>query len=76
MNASASHFHGVELEALLAAGVHPRFYPVHLGMQVNAEEVCCRITSETAAGPRLLLVRGWRWEFFDFCYRCRSFGRW
>ena len=44
-----SYFHGVELEALLAAGVVPRFYPVHKGMRVDAEEVESLITAKTRA---------------------------
>ena len=42
-----SYFHGVELEALLAAGVHVRFYPVRHGMQVNWDEVASLIRGQT-----------------------------
>ena len=44
-----AYFHGVELEALLAAGARPRFYPVHAGMSVDAEEVVRRIEPSTRA---------------------------
>lgn len=44
-----SYFHGVELEALLEAGVRPRFYPVDRRMQVDPQEVIGRIGDETAA---------------------------
>ena len=44
-----SYFHGVELDALLEAGVHPRFYPVDRRMQVDPQEVARRIGKETAA---------------------------
>lgn len=44
-----SYFHGVELEALLEAGVRPRFYPVDRRMQVDPDEVVRRIGNETAA---------------------------
>jgi len=44
-----AYFHGVELQALLAAGVRPRFYPVHGNMEVRAEEVISAITPETRA---------------------------
>src|SRR5260370_16810805 len=42
-----SYFHGVELEALLAAGVHVRFYPVRQGMRVNLDEVASLIRDRT-----------------------------
>ncbi|HUZ48094.1 MAG TPA: DegT/DnrJ/EryC1/StrS family aminotransferase [Terriglobia bacterium] len=44
-----AYFHGVELEALVAAGVVPRFYPVHKGMRVDPEEVKSLITRKTQA---------------------------
>lgn len=44
-----AYFHGVELEALLEAGVRPRFYPVGERMQVDPDEVIRRIGPETAA---------------------------
>lgn len=44
-----SYFHGVELDALLEAGVRPRFYPVDRRMQVDPQEVIDRIGKETAA---------------------------
>lgn len=44
-----AYFHGVELEALLEAGVRPRFFPVHEKMRVDPEEVIARITPETKA---------------------------
>lgn len=44
-----SYFHGVELEALLAAGVHPRYYPVDSNMQVDVAQVVSRITPQTRA---------------------------
>jgi hypothetical protein len=44
-----AYFHGVELEALLDAGVRPRFYPVHERMRVDPGEVEKRIGPETRA---------------------------
>lgn len=44
-----SYFHGVELEALLAAGVKPRFYPVDRYMQVDLEQLVALITPATRA---------------------------
>ncbi|MEJ2008414.1 MAG: DegT/DnrJ/EryC1/StrS family aminotransferase [Acidobacteriota bacterium] len=44
-----AYFHGVELEALLAAGVVPKFYPVHKGMLVDGEEIKSLITTKTSA---------------------------
>lgn len=44
-----AYFHGVELEALLAAGAKPVFYPVHAGMRVDPAEVVERITERTRA---------------------------
>lgn len=44
-----AYFHGVELEALMEAGVRPRFYPVNARMQVDPQEVIERIGEETRA---------------------------
>ena len=44
-----AYFHGVELEALLAAGARPRFYPVHASMRVDVDDVCSRISPTTRA---------------------------
>lgn len=44
-----SYFHGVELEALLAAGVRPRFYPVDRFMNVDPDTIIERITTRTRA---------------------------
>ncbi len=44
-----SYFHGVELEALLAAGVRPKFYPVNAEMQIDIDALTARITPETQA---------------------------
>ena len=44
-----AYFHGVELEALLAAGVRPRFYPVHDRMRIDVGEVVAGIRPETRA---------------------------
>lgn len=44
-----AYFHGVEIEALVAAGVRPRFYPVHSGMRVDANDVLQCIRPETRA---------------------------
>jgi perosamine synthetase len=42
-------FHGVELEALLAAGVRPRFYRVRQDMQVDPEDIVRTLTPDTRA---------------------------
>lgn len=44
-----AYFHSVELDALLAAGVRPRFYPVHEKMQVDIDEVARLVEPQTAA---------------------------
>jgi dTDP-4-amino-4,6-dideoxygalactose transaminase len=44
-----AYFHGVELEALLAAGVRPRFYPVRSGMRVEPDDVARALTPQTRA---------------------------
>jgi len=44
-----AYFHGVELEALLAADVRLRFYPVRERMRVDVDDVVARITPETRA---------------------------
>ncbi len=44
-----AYFHGVELEALLEAGVRPKFFPVHERMRVDAKDVIERIGPETKA---------------------------
>ncbi|HYC48839.1 MAG TPA: DegT/DnrJ/EryC1/StrS family aminotransferase [Burkholderiales bacterium] len=44
-----AYFHGVELEALLAAGVKPRFFAVRTGMQVDPNEIEAAITPATRA---------------------------
>lgn len=44
-----AYFHGVELDALLAAGVRPSFYPVDSRMRVDFKEVVARIGPETRA---------------------------
>lgn len=42
-------FHCVELDALLAAGVRPRFYPVGENLSVDVEQIAARIGPSTAA---------------------------
>lgn len=44
-----AYFHGVELEALLAAGARPRFFPVHAGMRVEAADVLALLQPSTRA---------------------------
>ncbi len=44
-----AYFHGVELEALLHAGVQVRFYPVRQGMRVHVDDVVSRIGRDTRA---------------------------
>jgi perosamine synthetase len=44
-----AYFHGVEVEALLAAGACPRFFPVHVGMQIDPDEVKTFIRPDTRA---------------------------
>ena len=44
-----AYFHGVEVEALIAAGVRPRFYPVRARMQVDPQDIVERLTPETRA---------------------------
>ena len=44
-----AYFHGVELEALMAGGVAPRFYPVRSGMRVEPEDIEACLRPETRA---------------------------
>ncbi len=44
-----AYFHGVELEALLAAGVRPSFYPVGRKMEVEPAQIVERIGPQTRA---------------------------
>jgi perosamine synthetase len=44
-----AYFHGVELEALLQAGVRVRFYPVRQRMRVQVDDVVSRISRDTRA---------------------------
>ncbi|MEN3355575.1 MAG: perosamine synthetase, partial [Betaproteobacteria bacterium] len=44
-----AYFHGVELEALIAGGVAPRFYPVRAGMRVEPEDIKACLRPETRA---------------------------
>jgi len=44
-----AYFHGVEVEALVAAGVRPRFFPVRSGMRVEPEDVIRCIGPATRA---------------------------
>src|SRR6478672_1683471 len=44
-----AYCHGVEMEALTAAGVRLRYYPVRAGMTVSARDIAARVTPETRA---------------------------
>jgi dTDP-4-amino-4,6-dideoxygalactose transaminase len=44
-----AYFHGVELDALLAAGVRPSFFPVDGGMRVDCKDIVAGITPDTRA---------------------------
>jgi perosamine synthetase len=44
-----AYFHGVELEALLAAGVKPRYYAVRSGMRVEPDDIEAALTPATRA---------------------------
>ena len=44
-----AYLHGIEYEALAAAGARPRFYPVRGGMRVDAEDIIASLRSETRA---------------------------
>jgi len=44
-----AYFHGVEVEALIAAGVKLRFYPVDANMRVNVEDIVSLLSSSTRA---------------------------
>ena len=68
-----SYFHGVELEALLAAGVVPRFYPVHGRMEVNPAEVIERIGPETRA-VYLIHYAGFPGPVEELAAACRERG--
>lgn len=42
-------FHSVELDAMLAAGARPRFFPVGRGLTVDPDDIRARIGPQTAA---------------------------
>ena len=44
-----AYFHGVEVEALVAAGVRPRFFPVRKGMRVEPDDILGAIGPQTRA---------------------------
>lgn len=44
-----AYFHGVELEALLAAGVQPRFFAVRGRMRVEPDDIIAALTPRTRA---------------------------
>ena len=44
-----AYFHGVEIEALIAAGVRPRFYAVRAGMRVEPDDIVRALTPQTRA---------------------------
>lgn len=44
-----AYFHGVELDALLAAGVRPSFFPVDGRMRVDCKDIVARIGPDTRA---------------------------
>jgi dTDP-4-amino-4,6-dideoxygalactose transaminase len=44
-----AYCHGVEVEALIAAGVRVRFFPVHGGMQVDPDEIRRLVRPDTRA---------------------------
>jgi len=44
-----SYFHGVELDALVAAGLQPRFYPVRDRMRIEVADIVTRISPQTRA---------------------------
>jgi dTDP-4-amino-4,6-dideoxygalactose transaminase len=64
-----SYFHGVELEALLAAGVKPKFYPIHRGMRAEFQEIIDRVSPKTRAVYLIhyLGFAGPVRELVDFC---------
>lgn len=68
-----SYCHGVEMKALLHAGVRLRYYPVHAGMTVSMEDIAARVTPATR-GVYLIHYVGFPGpidELADFCRRRR-----
>lgn len=68
-----SYFHGVELEALLEAGVRPRFFPVHARMRIDPREVIDRIGPETKA-VYLIHYLGFPAPVEEIARACRTRG--
>jgi len=68
-----AYHHGVELGALLAAGARPRFFPVHMGMRVHADEVAACITPRTRA-VFLIHYAGFPGPVEDVAELCRWHG--
>jgi len=66
-------FHCVELDALIAAGVRPRFFPVGQGLRVDAADVAARIGPETAA-VYLIHYGGFPGPVDDLSELCRERG--
>jgi dTDP-4-amino-4,6-dideoxygalactose transaminase len=68
-----AYFHGVEIETLLAAGVKPRFYPVHADMSVDAGEIRACFTEQTRA-VYLIHYLGFPGPVEDVSEVCRARG--
>lgn len=68
-----AYFHGVELEALLAAGVRPRYFPVRRGMRVDPDEVVARIGPQTRA-VYLIHYAGFPGPVAELSEACRERG--
>src|SRR5262249_33736524 len=68
-----SYFHGVELEALLAARARVRFYPVRAGMRVDPEDIAAAITPRTRA-VYLIHYAGFPGPVREVAEMCRERG--
>ena len=68
-----AYFHGVELEALVDAGVQPRFYPVGPRMEVDPTQVIGMVRPETAA-VYLIHYLGFPGPAEELAQACRARG--
>src|SRR5204863_288292 len=64
---------GVELDALLTAGVRPRFYPVHRDLEVDVDEVA-RLIGPTTAAVYIIHYAGFSAPVKALAALCRERG--
>jgi hypothetical protein len=68
-----AYFHSVELDALVAAGVQVRFYPVHKGLRVDVDEVA-RLIGPSSAAVYVIHYAGFPGPVEGLAALCRERG--